>query len=209
MSKRIAYFENGIYMMLEITDDNEVKLLHFGSSPFHDEDIEQFNEEKGFALFDEVKSFRPVEINISGLDRPLERHGNKYIITAPGYRMKFKALNDTANQLGRLIEITCFDEPTGIETVSHYQFYNGVSVCRTWTTVTNNGTQPQVLEYVSSFNLNGIEKEGSLPQDKKMKFWVCHNSWQRDELAKLHAAAAWVFADTADAVPAQLKGLCA
>lgn len=180
MSKRISYFENGIYMLLEITDDNEVKLLHFAPTPFDEKTLEPYCEEKGFALFDSVFSFRPVEINVSGLDRPLERHGNKYIITAPGYRMKFKGLNDTANQQGRLIEITCFDEPTGLETVSHYQFYNGISVCRTWTTVTNKGSEPQTLEYVSSFNLNGIEKEGGLPQDKKMKFWVCHNSWQRE-----------------------------
>ena len=180
MAKRISYFENGIYMLFEINDENEIKLLHFAPVPFSEKDIEPYCEEKGFALFEAAKSFRPVEINLSGLDRPLERHGNKYIITAPGYRMKFKDINDTANQLGRLIEVTCYDEPTGIETVSHYQFYNGISVCRVWTTVTNKGDEPQVLEYVSSFNLNGIEKEGSLPQDKKMLFWVCHNSWQRE-----------------------------
>ncbi|MBQ6675049.1 MAG: alpha-galactosidase [Ruminococcus sp.] len=180
MSKRICYFENGIYLVFEIDDDNEIKLVHFSPSPLRDEDLESFCKEKGYALFDSTKSFRPVEINISGLDRPLERHGNKYIITAPGYRMKFKGINDTANQQGRLIEVSCFDEPTGIETVSHYQFYNGVSVCRVWTTVRNNGDKPRTLEYVSSFNLNGIEKEGVLPQDKKMRVWVCHNSWQKE-----------------------------
>ena len=94
--------------------------------------------------------------------------------------MKLKDFTDTANQQGRLIEVTCFDEPTGIETVSHYQFYNNVSVCRSWTTVTNNGSKNYTLEYVSSFNLNGIEKEGLLPQDKKLRLWVCHNSWQRE-----------------------------
>ncbi|MBR1749339.1 MAG: alpha-galactosidase [Ruminococcus sp.] len=178
--KRINIFENGIYLVFEIDDDNEIKLLHLSPLPFDENDIEPFCREKGFALFEKTKSFRPVEINISGLDRPLERHGNKYIITAPGYRMKFRDFVDTADQQGRLIEVTTFDEPTGIEAVSHYQFYNDISVVRTWTTVKNTGNEDHVLEYVSSFNLNGIEKEGLLPQDKKLKLWVCHNSWQRE-----------------------------
>lgn len=178
--KRIDIFENGIYLVFEIDDDNEIKLLHFSPFPLEEKDLEPFCKEKGFSLFEKTKSFRPLEINISGLDRPLERHGNKYIITAPGYRMKFKGFNDTANQQGRLIEVTCFDEPTGLETVSHYQFYNGISVVRTWTTVKNTGNDTHTLEYVSSFNLNGIEKEGMLPQDKKLRIWVCHNSWQRE-----------------------------
>ena len=178
--KRINIFENGIYMVFEITDEQEIKLLHFAPAPLVEDDLEPFCKEKGFALFDRTRSFRPVEINISGLDRPLERHGNKYIITAPGYRMKFKDFTDTANQNGRLIEVTTYDEPTGIEAVSHYQFYNDISVVRSWTTVKNTGDKPRTLEYVSSFNLNGIEKEGLLPQDKKLKIHVIHNSWQRE-----------------------------
>lgn len=169
--KRIEICENKIHFVLEINDENEAKLLHFSAMPFDEKNITSRTGTLGFRL---------VEINLSGLDRPYERHGNKYIVTAPGYRMKFKSFNDTANQLGRKLEITTFDEPTGIEAVSHFQFYNGISVARCWTTVTNNGSEEQCLEYVSSFNVNGIEKEGVLPQDKKMKLSVCHNSWQRE-----------------------------
>ncbi len=178
--KHIEIFENGLYLVFEVNADNEIKLLHFSAVQFNEDDLDPVCKEKGWALFDRTQSFRPVEVNVSGLDRPLERHGNKYIITAPGYRMKLKDFKDTGNQLGRKLEITCFDEETGIETVSHYQFYNGVSVVRCWTVVTNLGTEPQTLEYVSSFNLNGVEKEGRLPQDKKMLVRVCHNSWQRE-----------------------------
>ena len=169
--KRIHIFENGINFVLEIDDNNEAKLLHFSALPFDEKTLECRSGTLGFRL---------VEVNISGFDRPLERHGNKYIVTAPGYRLKFKDFKDTANQSGRKLEITTFDEETGLDVVSHFQFYNGVSVARTWTTVTNNGDDEVNLEYVSSFALTGIQKEGLLPQDEKMALRVCHNSWQRE-----------------------------
>ncbi|MGN0602163.1 MAG: alpha-galactosidase [Oscillospiraceae bacterium] len=169
--KRIHISENGINFVLEIDDNNEAKLLHFSALPFNEKDLECRSGTLGFRL---------VEVNISGLDRPLERHGNKYIVTAPGYRLKFKDLKDTANQLGRKLEIKTFDAETGLEVVSHFQFYNGISVARTWTTVINKGDEQVNLEYVSSFALTGIEKEGLLSQDEKMRLRVCHNSWQRE-----------------------------
>lgn len=169
--KRIHINENQINFVLEIDDNNEAKLLHFSALPFDEKDITSRSGTLGFRL---------VEVNISGLDRPLERHGNKYIVTAPGYRLKFKDLRDTGNQSGRKLEIVTFDEATGLEVVSHFQFYNGISVARTWTTVTNNGNEDVTLEYVSSFALTGIEKEGLLSQDEKMSLKVCHNSWQRE-----------------------------
>ena len=168
---RIHINENGINLVLEIDDNNEAKLLHFSALPFNENDITSRSGTLGFRL---------VEVNISGLDRPLERHGNKYIVTAPGYKLKFKDFRDTGNQLGRKLEIVTFDDETGLEVVSHFQFYKGISVARTWTTVTNNGKDDVTLEYVSSFALTGIEKEGLLSQDEKMALRVCHNSWQRE-----------------------------
>ncbi len=178
--KRIEIFENKIYVVFEIDDEQSIKLLHFSALPFDESSLEPFCREKGFALFQKTRSFSLVELQVSGIDRPEERHGNKYIITAPGYRMKFKDFKDTINSFGRKLEIVCFDEPTGLETVSHMQFYNGVSVVRTWTSVTNRGQASQTLEYVSSFSLTGIEKEGDMPQDEKLRIDVCHNSWQRE-----------------------------
>ncbi|MBQ8967489.1 glycoside hydrolase family 36 protein [Ruminococcus sp.] len=169
--RRIQIFENGIYVVFEITDENEIKLLHFSTLPFDENDLTSRTGITGFSL---------VELQVSGIDRAGERHGNKYIITAPGYRMKYKYLKDLNNSLGRKLEITCFDEKTGLETVSHMQFYTGTQVVRTWTDVNNRGTENWTIEYVSSFSLTGIEKEGILPQDEKMRIGICHNSWQRE-----------------------------
>ncbi|MBQ6633637.1 MAG: alpha-galactosidase [Ruminococcus sp.] len=169
--KRYDIYENGIYFVLDVTDDNEPKLMHFGAVPF---DESKVHERAG------KLAFRLLELQVSGYDRPGERHGNKYIVTAPGYRMRFRSFGDTNNDLGRKLEITTFDEQTGLCAVSHFQFYTNTSVVRCWTEVINEGDKTQTLEYVSSFALTGIEKEGLLCQDDKLMIGVCHNSWQRE-----------------------------
>jgi len=169
--QRININENKINMVLEITDKRQVKLLHFSALLFNEKDIVAKTMEGSFNL---------VELNISGLDRPFERHGNKYIVTAPGYRMKYKDHKDYRNNLGRKLEIITFDEETGIYVTSHIQFYEGISIIRSWSEVVNRGLEIQTLEYISSFNYTGIEKEGILPRDEKMLLKIPHNSWQRE-----------------------------
>lgn len=168
---RIEINENGICLVIDITEENQVKLLHFSSEPFHEKDIKAKTKEGSFNL---------VEVDIVGLDRPLERHGTKYIVTAPGYRMKYKEHKDYRNEQGRKLEIITFDEETGIYVTSHLQFYDGISVVRSYSELVNQGSEIQTLTYLSSFNYTGIEKEGVLPRDDKMLLKICHNSWQRE-----------------------------
>ncbi len=169
--KRIEIYENGIYLVLEIDDENRVRLLHFSAVPFDEGTLTSRTGTFGFNL---------AEVQMSGIDRAGERHGNKYIVTSPGSTLRFSDFVDTCNQIGRKLEITQLDEGTGTKAVSHFQFYNGISVARAWTEVINLGNEEQTLEYVSSFCLTGIEKEGVLAQDEKIKIGVCHNSWQRE-----------------------------
>lgn len=163
--------ENDINLVLEINEQNEVKLLHFSANPFEMKNITAQNGTLGFRL---------VEVMVSGQDRPGERHGTKYIVTAPGYRLKYKSHKDIRNELGRKLEIITEDKITGLEVTSNFQFYNGISVVRSWTEVKNVGIEAQGLEYVSSFALTGIEKEGLLSQNEKMELFIPHNSWQRE-----------------------------
>lgn len=170
--EKIEIHENELYMVLEITDEKEVKLLHFAAIPFDERNIvSQQIRKEGFHL---------VEINIAGLDKPYERHGNKYIVSAPGYRMKYSHHRIKVNELGRKLEMTTFDEATGIYVTTHIQFYKGLSIARFWNVVENRGQELQVLEYISSFNYTGIEKEGKKPRDEKMLLKIPHHSWQRE-----------------------------
>ena len=163
--------ENGIYLVWEIDEENNLKLLHFSALPFHREDIVAATTEYGF---------RFVEMNLSGFDRPYERHGNKYIVTAPGCRMKYAGHTDERNEKGRLLKFILRDDMTNVFVDAYLQFYDGDPIVRMWQTVRNEGHEPQTLEYLSSFNYEGIEKEGVLPRDEKMKIYVPHNSWQRE-----------------------------
>ena len=158
-------------MQWEVEEDGCLKLLHFGPEPLHREDIVEEAVPEGFPF---------IGMNLSGFDRPYERHGNKYIVTAPGYRMKYVEHQDGRNELGRILEIHTKDDETEVHVKSFLQFYDGLSIVRMWHRVENQGKEPQTLEYISNFHYEGIEKEGSLTRDEKLRLWIPHNSWQRE-----------------------------
>ena len=162
--------ENGLYLDYEVNAKGELKWKHFSNVPLDEEDFHQQNDDGFLAL----------ELQIAGIDRPLERHGNKYIVTAPGYRMKYIEYKDYQNPIGKKVEFYLSDESTGIEAVLHLQFYDGIRVIRMWNIITNCGEEPQTIEYVSSFNYLGIDKEGQKKMDDKLKVYIPHNSWQRE-----------------------------
>ena len=165
------FVENGIYLNFDIAGDGTLKLYHFGSRPFDPNTILDESQKTGF---------RVVEVQMSGIDRPEERHGTKFIVTAPGYRLKYQRHSDTRNSFGRKLEFVLIDHETGTVVTCHYQFFDGISVVRCWTEVENRGTENQTLEYVSSFALTGIGKEGLKSRDEKLTLWIPHNSWQRE-----------------------------
>ncbi|MBO5209702.1 MAG: alpha-galactosidase [Lachnospiraceae bacterium] len=167
----IKIFENNIHMVWKVDEDNGLQLLHFSALPFHEEEIDGECAQVGF---------RFVEMSLSGFDRPHERHGNKFIVTAPGYRLKYVEHKDGHNEKGRLLVFTLRDEVTDVFVDAYVQFYDGISMIRCYQIVRNEGKATQTLEYISSFNYMGIEKEGLLPRDTKMQLLIPHNSWQRE-----------------------------
>lgn len=169
--KRISLCENKINLVLEITDDQEVKLLHFSALPFEEKDLVSVNGLLPFTL---------VELQATGYDKTGVRHGTNYVRTGPGYRLKYRDFNDTRNECGRKLEIVTWDEPSGLEVHSHLQFYDGIAVVRSWSEVVNKGSEPQGIEYVSSFALTGISKEGLMEAGEKMKLYIPRNGWQKE-----------------------------
>lgn len=169
--EKIVLEENGINIVIGILDDGTARLLHFSPLPFREADIVKGAEEEGFPL---------VGLSLSGYDRPYERHGNKYIVTAPGYRLKYVRHTDETNECGRRIVFHLLDDQTGVEVCCFWQFYGELPVIRCWNTVENRGAQEQTLEYISNFHYEGIEKEGKKRQDEKLRLWIPHNSWQRE-----------------------------
>ncbi|BBH18865.1 hypothetical protein Back11_02100 [Paenibacillus baekrokdamisoli] len=157
--------ENGIYMSVEITDSGDVRLLHLSTSP----------SDEGLLGTEEERSVRRiVELQVTGEDQN-DHHASKYTGTMPGGRLKYVSHRDVRNDYGRKIEIAMEDGSTGVTV--HYQFYDGISVIRSWTEVVNRGKDSLPLEYVSSFALTGIAKEGAGTWEAKSRLRVPHNTW--------------------------------
>lgn len=171
--KQIAITENGVHIVFGINENKELKLLHFSSTEF---------DERNFAEPQLIgESFQLVQVNFSGYNRPYEKHGNKHIVTSPGYLLKYVDMQDETNEIGRKLTITQEDTAvTGARVVTHMQFYKGTTVVRCKNVVTNIGTEEQTLEYISSFCYFGLEKEGTSSSDDKMYLSYANNGWQKE-----------------------------
>ena len=185
ISRMIRIDENGIHIVFGITKKEQLKLFHFSHAEFNEDDITKKkkslkpSEDRQAQYIEE--GYQLVQVNVSGYDRPYEKHGNKHISTVPGYLLKYKGMKDDRNRYGRRLLITQEDaETTGIRVETEMQFYDGISIVRFKNTVTNIGMQPQTLEEVSSFSLWGIEKEGEKSPDEKLRLSIPFNGWQKE-----------------------------
>lgn len=178
--------ENGVHIVFGITVKEQLKLLHFSHVPFTESDIaktgpecKQSDREATERYIEEA--FQLVQANLSGYNRPYEKHGNKHIATAPGYLFTYVGMEDTRNEIGRRLVITQEDREvthTRVETVM--QFYDGTSIVRMHNTLYNEGNEKQTLEYLSSFCYTGLEKEGASSSDEKMRVRIPFNGWQKE-----------------------------
>lgn len=171
IKKWIPIEEDGIYIMFAVTDEQQLKLMHFSSVPYAAQEESSQYLTEGFQL---------VQVNFAGLNRPYEKHGNKHIVTAPGYTLRFSGMEDERNDTGRKLTITQTDEETGARVVTYWQFYTGTSTVRMYHEVLNEGKETQTLEYISSFYYLGLEKEGAKSSDEKMSLTYACNGWQKE-----------------------------
>lgn len=171
IEKWIKIEEDGIYLVFGVTRENQLKLMHFSSQPFQEqEESEQFL----------MEGFQLVQVSFSGYNRPYEKHGNKHIVTAPGYMLRFVGMEDERGEIGRLLVITQKDEETGAKVISYLQFYQGTSTLRLYHQVINEGSKAQTLEYISSFYYLGLEKEGEGKLDDKLWLTFAYHGWQKE-----------------------------
>lgn len=167
-SKMIEIIENGLYLTIEVTEDQDVRLLHFGAAPLE------------AAIADKNKQgFRLLELQLSGEDRA-EYHGRTHRASYPGLRMVYAGHSDTVNALGRKLELSLADPITGIQAVQHFQFYKGVQIVRSWSVLNNAGEAEVAVEYISSFALTGVDKEGGRERNDKIEVTLAHSGWQSE-----------------------------
>ncbi len=160
-------YEEAGSLVLDVSDAGTVHLLHCSSLPF---------DETSLPYERSARLFRLVEVQLTGEDRE-SHHDVKHIGSQPAGRLRYVRHRDETRTQGRLLEIDQLDAVTGLLVTSHLQFFSALPVVRSWTTVVNQGPAAQTLEYVSSFALDGLAKEGTLPWDEKMQLGVPHNAW--------------------------------
>ncbi|MEL0552007.1 MULTISPECIES: alpha-galactosidase [Enterobacteriaceae] len=170
MSEFLSVIENGITMVFDLAD--RARLLHFSALPFNADTIGPNH--------DEQSRFNLVEVNISGLDKPLERHGAGFTATAPGYTLRYQQHQDSHNRDGRKLVFTLYDTITAAQVEVHYQFYTHLALIRSWSVIRNQGHEAFTVEYLSSFVINGIAKESAKNWGDNFTLHIPHNSWTRE-----------------------------
>ena len=140
MAQTITLNENGLYLVFSVTEQNQVKLLHFSSLPF---DPSTLHSMAG------TDFFRPVEVMVTGEDTPGEHQGAQMTLTQPGARLLYDHHTDERNHYGRLFTLHLYDAITNLQVKCHYQFFDGMAVVRCWTELENKGDRSLGLEYVT------------------------------------------------------------
>lgn len=164
MAERIKINENGLHIVLEISGEGKVYLLHCGSQSFREADIEAY----------QVEKFSLVQLQLAGCNQD-EHHGCKHTGTMPGNDLRYISHADYRNLFGRKLEISMRTEDIGVK--SHIQFMDDIKVIRTWNEVIYFGKDEVTIEYISTFALTGCFKEGIQPWDKKAVLHIPHNTW--------------------------------
>ena len=80
--------------------------------------------------------------------------------------------------------------PDGLAADYYMQTYSGLSIVRTWATVTNRSGEAMGLEHVSSFFFGGIGGNRTSSCYDHLEFWIPHNGWSCE--------AQWQKADAVD-----------
>ncbi|MHB9036333.1 MAG: glycoside hydrolase family 36 protein [Armatimonadota bacterium] len=162
--RTIDVHENGINLVIDKTEPGNLRLLHFSALPYQEHLIDERHE----------NFCRLLELQATG-ESQNENHGAKHTSTQPAGCLVYVSHNDYRNEHGRKLEIT--QQCEGLEVISHFQFYDGIQIAGCWTQITNTGSSPVGLEYLSSFSLSCLAKEGSKGWQDKCALHVPHNTW--------------------------------
>ncbi|KAF1297395.1 alpha-galactosidase [Enterococcus sp. JM4C] len=171
---KIEINENGLYAVLEITKEKDIRLLHLADCPYDAQPIGDEELENNQRL---------VEVKFSG-ENAVKHHGPRQVGTLPGYRLEYQNYTESENQFGKYIEFHLTDPETLAAVTVCWQFYTGVKALRTWTRVENRGTNVIGMEHISSFYLANIDAQGLKPRNEKLRIHMPHSSWSNEGMWK-------------------------
>ena len=146
MNQLINIEENGLNLVLEVTDKLDILLLHFGTTAWRDVESQVNGLSAAYK-----RGFRLMELQITGEDRD-EYHGRTHRATYPGLRLHYETHRDSRNEHGRKLEIVLNDPVTSLQAVQHFQFYKDVPIVRCWVKLCNKGSEP--IDVITSYSIH-------------------------------------------------------
>lgn len=117
-----------------------------------------------------------IAIQCSGENSP--DAGMKLGVGQPGARLLFKGKREEATGKGRRLIFSHADPVLAINIDSFYDSFNGVPVIRRWTRVTNSGSAPVGIEYLSSAMLHSLAEPQNF--EHELVIHLAFNSWMSE-----------------------------
>ncbi len=117
-----------------------------------------------------------VALQCSGENSP--DPGMKSAMGQPGARLLFAGKREESTATGKRLVCTHTDAALNLRVESIYESFDGVPVVRRYSKVTNSGTSPVGIEFLSSAMLHGL----AAPQDydRELRIHTAVNSWMAE-----------------------------
>ncbi len=118
-----------------------------------------------------------VALHCSGEDSA-DHHGMKFTAGMPGLRLELASQKQTVIPGGKRLVLTHHDPILNLRVESFYDAFEKVPIVRRYTSVTNLGSKPVGIEYVSSAMLANFASPSEF--EKQLRIHLCYNSWQAE-----------------------------
>jgi len=109
---------------------------------------------------------------------PNDHHGLKLTGGSPGDRLAYRGRKEIPTPAGKRLILYHRDAVLNLDVESIYEAFSGVPVVRRTTKVTNRGTQPAGIEYLSSAMINNLSLPRRFEQDLRIHY--AQNTWQAE-----------------------------
>ena len=179
--------EGTLRIHFRVNEDRTVEMVNFSCLP-SSEDMPCLTEreESGFGVPFRPRQFLAVQVTgecAGGF------HAGKHDTGSVSAQWRYRRHTLADNEQGRLLTLS-LEAPNGLAAEYYLQTYRGLSIVRTWTTLTSHAREDLGIEYVSSFMYEGIGKNRTSPSLDHLEFHIPHNGWSSE--------AQWQKADAVD-----------
>ena len=117
-----------------------------------------------------------VALQCSGDNSPDQ--GMKSAMGQPGSRLLFAGKHEESTSRGKRLVCSHTDSLLGLSVQSVYESFEGVPVVRRYTRVTNQGSSPVGIEFISSAMLHGLADPQNY--DRELRIHMAFNSWMAE-----------------------------